>query len=200
MRKTRPGMGRRNENAGRRCAEPRWNPRTEDQEGGPALMDYMTAPFPYYGGKRRWAKLVWDRLGNPDVYLEPCGGSLAVLLGRPHHPRTEVVCDTNGLVCNFWRAMRSDPGGVAREADYPTIHQDLTARQTWLVEWARENAVRLSQDPTHFDVRAAGWWAWGACSWIGSGWCLAERTKNAQGCPTGAAWESRRSGSSWRAK
>ena len=140
-------------------------------------MEYMTAPFPYYGGKRRWARMVWDRLGNPDVYLEPCGGSLAVLLGRPHQPRTEVVCDTSGLVCNFWRAMQRDHEGVAREADYPTIHQDLTARQTWLVEWSRENAGRLSHDPMHFDVRAAGWWAWGACSWIGSGWCLTENEK-----------------------
>ena len=144
---------------------------------GPVLMEYMTAPFPYYGGKRRWTRMVWDRLGNPDVYLEPCGGSLAVLLGRPHQPRTEVVCDTSGLVCNFWRAMQSDHEGVAREADYPTIHQDLTARQAWLVEWSRENAGRLSQDPMHFDVRAAGWWAWGACSWIGSGWCLTENEK-----------------------
>ena len=110
-------------------------------------MEYMTAPFPYYGGKRRWTRLVWDRLGNPDVYLEPCGGSLAALLGRPHQPRTEVVCDTSGLVCNFWRAIQRDPRGVAREADYPTIHQDLTARQAWLMEWAKENTGRLSQGP-----------------------------------------------------
>ncbi len=136
------------------------------------MTGQLTAPFPYYGGKRRWAKAVWDRLGDPDLYIEPCGGSLAVLLGRLTTPRTEIVCDTSGLVCNVWRAMKSDPEGVAREADYPTIHQDLTARQRWLMEWARENAVRLSEDPDYHDVRAAGWWAWGASSWVGSGWCL----------------------------
>ena len=135
-------------------------------------MEALIPPIPYYGGKRRWAKPVWDRLGNPDIYLEPCGGGLAVLLGRPTEPRTEIVCDTSGLVCNFWRAIRSDFEGVAREGDYPTIHQDLTARQRWLMEWSRENADRLSEDPDYHDIRAAGWWAWGASSWPGSGWCL----------------------------
>ena len=135
-------------------------------------MDNLTPPIPYYGGKRRWVKPVWDRLGNPDIYIEPCGGSLAVLLGRPTAPRTEIACDTSGHICNFWRAIRNNPEGMALEADYPTIHQDLTARQGWLMEWAVENAERLSQDPEYFDTRAAGWWGWGASSWLGPGWCL----------------------------
>ena len=135
-------------------------------------MDNLTPPIPYYSGKRSWVKPVWDRLGNPDVYLEPCGGDLAVLLGRPHNPKLEVVCDTSGLVSNFWRAIRNNPEGVALEADYPTIHQDLTARQKWLMEWAGENAERLSQNPEYFDTKAAGWWGWGASSWLGSEWCL----------------------------
>ena len=40
------------------------------------------APFPWYGGKRRWAELIWSKLGNPGVYAEPFAGSLAVLLHR----------------------------------------------------------------------------------------------------------------------
>ncbi len=151
--------------------------RTPERSSRTALMNQMTAPFHYYGGKRRWAKAVWDRLGNPGVYLEPCGGSLAVLLGRTSEPRTEIVCDTSGHICNLWRAVQSDPGGVARAADYPTFHQDLTARHRWLMEWARENAGRLSQDPMYCDVRAAGWWAWGTSSWPGSGWCLIDEEK-----------------------
>ena len=140
-------------------------------------MDFLTPPIPYYGGKRRWTKQVWDRLGNPDIYVEPCGGSVAVLLGRPHQPRTEVICDTSGLVSNFWRAVKYDPDGLAWEADYPTIHQDLTARHRWLMEWSRENAGRLSQDPEYYNLRAAGWWGWGASSWLGSGWCLIDEEK-----------------------
>jgi len=29
-------------------------------------------------------------------------------------------------------------------------------------------------DPDYYDARAAGWWCWGACSWIGSGWCAGD--------------------------
>ena len=140
-------------------------------------MDLLKPPIPHHGGRRRWAQHVWDRLGNPDIYLEPCGGNLAVLLGRPHQPKLEVVCDTSGLVSNFWRAMRNDHMALAREADYPTIHQDLTARRRWLMDWSRENRQRLSENPEYYDVRAAGWWAWGASSWLESGWRLIDEEK-----------------------
>lgn len=30
---------------------------------------------------------------------------------------------------------------------------------------------RVRSDPDCFDARIAGWWVWGACCWIGSGWC-----------------------------
>jgi len=26
-------------------------------------------------------------------------------------------------------------------------------------------------DPDFYDAKIAGWWVWGLCSWIGSGWC-----------------------------
>ena len=141
------------------------------------MINPMTPPIPYYGSKRRWAREVWKRLGNPDVYAEPCGGSLAALLSRPHPPGFEIVCDTSGFVCNFWRAMRADPEGLARAADHPTIDQDLIARQGWLMRWREENAERLVRDPDWYDLKAAGWWGWGASSWVGSGWCLLSENK-----------------------
>ena len=131
----------------------------------------MTAPFPWYGSKRRVSSQVWDRLGNPDVYTEPFAGSLAVLLGRREPGRREIVCDTDGGICNFWRALAADPDGVARWADWPTIHDDLTARHRWLVAWCRDNAERLREDADYYDVKAAGWWVWGISLWIGGGWC-----------------------------
>ena len=73
--------------------------------------------------------------------------------------------------CNFWRAIRSDPEQVAHWADYPTIHQDLTARHRWLIQWATEQAPKLSEDPDYCDAKAAGWWVWGISLWIGPGWC-----------------------------
>jgi hypothetical protein len=30
---------------------------------------------------------------------------------------------------------------------------------------------RMRTDPEFHDPRIAGWWVWGACCWIGSGWC-----------------------------
>ena len=134
-------------------------------------MTLLSAPFPYHGGKGRWAADIWDRFGRADVYAEPFAGSLAVLLAAPTPARREVVCDSDGHICNFWRAVQHDPEAVARHADYPTIHQDLTARHTWLRRWGAEHAERLSADPEFFDARAAGWWVWGISLWIGGGWC-----------------------------
>ena len=134
-------------------------------------MSDLRAPFPYYGGKAKWADLIWERFGAPDVYCEPFAGSLAVLLANPHPAQREVACDMDGHICNFWRAVRDDPEAVAHHADYPTIHQDLTARHKFLVRWAADNAARLSEDPRYCDAEAAGWWAWGISLWIGGGWC-----------------------------
>jgi DNA adenine methylase len=53
----------------------------------------LRAPFPWFGGKSRVAPLVWERFGNVPNYVEPFFGSGAVLLGRPHPPKTETVND-----------------------------------------------------------------------------------------------------------
>lgn len=124
-----------------------------------------------YGGKRRWAPLIWDRFGDPDTFVEPFAGTIALLLGRPDPCPREIVCDLNGFICNFWRAMRDDPEAVAYHATWPTIHQDLTARHRWLIAWGQEHREELSNDPDWYDAKAAGWWVWGASNWIGHGWC-----------------------------
>ena len=134
----------------------------------------MQAPFPWYGGKRRWAEEIWARFGVPDVYVEPFAGSLAVLLANPRPAQREIVCDKDGLICNFWRALAHDPDAVAHYADYPTIHHDLTARHAWLVRWREGAAARLEEDPDFYDAKVAGWWVWGLSSWIGHGWCAKE--------------------------
>ena len=132
----------------------------------------LTAPFSYFGGKRRIAAEVWRRFGRADVYSEPFAGSLAVLLGNPHTlPAKEVVSDTEGHICNVWRALAAAPREVAKHADWPTFHQDLNARHRWLRKWGEDNSRRLNEDPDYYDARAAGWWIWGMSSWIGHGWC-----------------------------
>jgi DNA adenine methylase len=47
-------------------------------------------------------------------YVEPFAGSLAVLLARPHAPKIETVNDKDGLISNFWRAVKYAPDEVAR--------------------------------------------------------------------------------------
>ena len=138
----------------------------------------LTAPFPWYGGKRRWADRVLLRFGHIDVYSEPFAGSLAVLLASPPHKR-EVVCDTDGGICNFWRALAADPDAVAHWADYPTIHDDLTARHRYLVRWVLEHVDDLRNDPEYYDAKVAGWWVWGISIWIGGGWCQPNYRKQA---------------------
>jgi DNA adenine methylase len=134
----------------------------------------LKAPFPYFGGKSRVASLVWDRFGDPANYVEPFAGSLAVLLGRPTDPKTETVNDINCYLSNFWRALAADPAAVAYWAEWPVNEADLSARHLWLVN-REEFRERMKCDPSFYDAKVAGWWVWGACAWIGSGWC--SRTK-----------------------
>ena len=61
---------------------------------------------------------------------------------------------------------------MARAADRPTIHQDLTAAHRWLLDWGVEHGPELSRDLHYYDAEVAGLWAWGASCWIGHGWCL----------------------------
>ena len=137
----------------------------------------LKAPFPAFGGKSRVASIVWPRLSPEDSparnYVEPFCFSTAMLLLRPDEPKIETINDLNSFVANFWRAIQADPEGVAAHADWPVNETDLHARHAWLVR-SHEAAERLQavrDDATAYDARIAGWWCWGACMWIGSGWC-----------------------------
>ena len=123
----------------------------------------LKAPFPWFGGKSRVASLVWDRFGDVPNYVEPFFGSGAVLLGRPHDAGTETINDLDCMVANFWRALQHDPEAVA-------FHADNHARHLWLCS-QEEFRERMKIDPEFYDAKIAGWWVWGQCIWIGSGWC-----------------------------
>jgi site-specific DNA-adenine methylase len=130
----------------------------------------MKAPFPWFGGKSKVAPLVWERFGHVQNYVELFFGSGAVLLGRPTEAGIETVNDLDCMVANFWRALQNDPDAVADAADWPVNEADQHARHLWLVsqEEFREN---MKTDPEFYDTKIAGWWVWGQCIWIGSGWC-----------------------------
>ena len=131
----------------------------------------LKAPFPWFGGKSRVADIVWRRFGDVANYVEPFFGSGAVLLGRPHAPRVETINDADHFVANFWRAIKHDPAAVAAHADWPVNETDLSARHLWLVNDGRARIANIGSDPMAYDAQVAGWWVWGLCSWIGSGWC-----------------------------
>ena len=133
----------------------------------------VKTPFPWFGGKSRAAGLIWSRIGS-DIgnYCEPFFGSGAVWLGRPaSYDGWAVGNDLDGNVCNFWRSVERFPAETAEAADYPVNECDLHARHLWLVTNLPKLSGRLMADPEYCEPRTAGWWAWGACQWIGGGWC-----------------------------
>lgn len=129
----------------------------------------MKSPYPYFGGKERVADVVWDRFGRLDNYCEPFFGSGAILLNRPSVRGLETINDLNGWVVNFWRAIKADPEGVAKFADYPVSEIDLQARAEWLFysEESKKFVETMKHDPDFFDIKIAGWWVWGKGSSYG---------------------------------
>jgi hypothetical protein len=85
----------------------------------------------------------------------------------------EGLASHNCYVANFWRATQHDPEAVAAHADWPVNEVDQHARHRWLVlsPAAADFREKMRADPDYFDLKVAGWWCWGLCCWIGSGWC-----------------------------
>lgn len=138
-----------------------------------AIKKELKAPFPAFGGKGRVADMVWERLGDPDNFVEPFAFSAAVTLRRPQPGKIETINDANHFVVNFWRAVQADPEAVADFADHPVTEADLHARHRYLVNGPASELFRYSieHDPDFYDAKFAGWWVWGQCCWIGAGWC-----------------------------
>lgn len=125
----------------------------------------VLAPWPYFGGKSRASDIIWARLGEPRVYVEPFCGSAAVLLSRPLPSGLEIIGDSNGFVVNALRAIRTCPDAVLDHYDTPPSDFDCVARGRWLCEtWAVDSADRLRSDPDWCDAKAAAWWIYVTCS------------------------------------
>lgn len=132
----------------------------------------MKSPIIYFGKKARVADVIWQRLGDPTRYTEPFMGSVAILLAKPATPtRVEVCNDANAHVCNFFRAMASDPDAVARAARGPKHEAEIAARHRWLLSRHDDLRRGCMADVERYDAQAAGWWLYGNASWLGSGWC-----------------------------
>ena len=131
----------------------------------------LQAPFPWFGGKSLACNAVWSAFGDCANYVEPFAGSAAMLLCAPDGKRVETINDFDGMVANFWRAIADNPDEVAHYADWPCNENDLFARHSWLVQQRASMTEKLHADPEWHDAKIAGWWVWGMCNWIGSGFC-----------------------------
>ena len=133
----------------------------------------IVAPFPYFGGKRRSASIIWEALGDPGGYVEPFAGSAAVLLARPatNVRRVETLNDADGWLVNAWRAIQLSPEETARHALGPVTEIDYHARLAWLQARRTDGLVSwLEGDPEAHDPKAAGWWLYVAACGIGDPW------------------------------
>lgn len=136
-------------------------------------MSTLAAPFPYFGGKRRAASIIWSELGDPSGFVEPFAGSAAVLLARPAFDgrRVETINDADGWLVNTWRAIQLSPDAVAAHAWGPVSEIDYHARLAWLQERRTPELVSwLEGDPEVHDAKAAGWWLYVAACGIGDPW------------------------------
>lgn len=133
----------------------------------------MDPVFQWFGGKRRVADQVWQRLGTVQRYIEPFTGSAAVFLARSNPQGREVLNDLDGYLVNFWRAVQADASGVAAQLRMPVAELDLIARKKVFVEQSESLVQRLQDDPRDYDLTLAAWWYFGHCASVGNRWLRA---------------------------
>ena len=121
----------------------------------------MKPPFAYFGGKTRLADQIAAAFPPHEHYVEPYGGSLAVLLAKPRS-RMETVNDLDGDLMTFWRVLRDQPAELARVCAL-TPHARAEFLEAYAlgdapddVERARRVWVRLSQSRSGTLLRT-GW-------------------------------------------
>jgi DNA adenine methylase len=117
-------------------------------------------PFPYFGSKQTLAPAIADLFPAHGHYVEPYGGSLAVLLAKKPSAM-ETVNDLDGDLVNFWRQLREQPSDLARicaltphsRAEHAAAYD---ATNTSDLERARRVWVQLTQGRA--GVRTATGW------------------------------------------
>ncbi|MGI8308048.1 DNA adenine methylase [Saccharopolyspora hattusasensis] len=116
-------------------------------------------PIAYFGGKTRLAGRIVAQLPDHEHYVEPFGGSLAVLLAKGRS-RMETVNDLDGELMTFWRVLRDRPTELARVCALTphsrTEHQAANAAVAEELEQARRVWVQLTQGRA--GLRAATGW------------------------------------------
>jgi DNA adenine methylase len=120
---------------------------TADDSDDKETYNIVKAPFGYPGSKNRSLKYILPHLPYTGVYVEPFGGSGAVLLAR-RPSRLEVYNDRYGGVTAFYRVLR-DPELFPKFMDW--ISLTVHSREDWA--WCHETWQDV-YDPVE---RAARW-------------------------------------------
>lgn len=105
--------------------------------------------FPYYGGKNYHVAWLVPLLPYGKVYVEPFGGSAAILLNRKPSP-VEVYNDIDGAIVNFFRVLRENGEDLIKKlALTPYSRKELSECQEPTpddpIEWARRTFVQARQ-------------------------------------------------------
>jgi len=153
----------------------------------------LSAPVPYFGGKAKAMPLIWERLGEPDNFVDAFCGVGTSIWSRPG-PRqshwVETINDLNGRVTNVLRAIRYAPDAVADHCDWPVSEIDMHARKAHLAEREPGLVAAMLADPRFHDPELAAWDLHGAAIYIGSGWWTGAKSAKlpAVGCDRNGAF------------
>lgn len=102
-----------------------------------------TPPFAYRGGKTRLATRIAAALPRHQHYVEPFGGSLAVLLAKPVSVM-ETVNDIDERLITFWRVLRERPEELARLCAL-TPHSRAEHQQAWDADLTVLNELEVAR-------------------------------------------------------
>lgn len=103
----------------------------------------MKSPISWVGNKSSILKILYALFpAEYERYIEPFGGSGAVLLGKERQDRFEVFNDFNGNLVNLYRCMRDRPLAFIRELGFLTLNarEDFHELRTFLQKEERGNA------------------------------------------------------------
>lgn len=118
-----------------------------------------TTPITYFGNKRKIAPIIWKNIGNVDKFIDCFGGSMSVLLARPHSltpQQHEIVNDLDGRLVNFYRAMKYDPVGLAKGArNVMRASIEAWARAAELKSNGENLIAKLSGSSVYYDIELA---------------------------------------------
>jgi DNA adenine methylase len=98
-----------------------------------ALQSKLRSPLKTHGGKSYLARRIIALFPDHDVYCEPFGAGLSVLLNKPWSAR-EVVGDINPDLMNFYRVLVDDTDRILDLVEQlPYDEAMFVAARDWLV-------------------------------------------------------------------